>query len=140
MQRMQIDPSRAVPVDPAHFSGSVARQDLAEVDAPRGSALLVAFQPGARTHWHSHPNGQFLYVTDGDGRIATRDGEVAALHPGDLVYAPPGEVHWHGASADNSVAHMALSFGDTEWFEELDQQAYDDAAGDRQQPSEALPN
>lgn len=103
-------------------------KDLASVDAPRGTALLVTFQAGARTYWHAHPNGQFLYVTDGEGRTATRDGESAPLRPGDLVYASPDEQHWHGASAAHAVSHLALSFEETQWFDEVDQQAYDEAA------------
>ena len=103
-------------------------KQLASLDAPRGTVLLVTFEAGSRTHWHSHPNGQVLFVTDGDGRIATRDGTTAGLRPGDLVYAPAGEQHWHGASVGQPVSHLALSFDDTEWLEEVDQPAYDEAA------------
>ena len=103
-------------------------KQLASLDTPRGTALLVTFEAGSRTYWHSHPNGQVLFVTDGDGRIATRDGTTATLRPGDLVYAPAGEQHWHGASAGQPVSHLALSFDDTEWLEEVDQRAYDEVA------------
>jgi quercetin dioxygenase-like cupin family protein len=105
------------PMAPDHFDGTVSRRDLGAVGIAEGSALLVRFTPGARTHWHAHPNGQVLYVTEGHGRVGTRDGTVEELATGDLVVAPPGEEHWHGAAAEREVVHLALSFGDTEWFE-----------------------
>lgn len=119
MKHVSIASVEATPAGTEHFTGSVSMKMLAEVDAPQGSALLVAFERGARTFWHAHPNGQFLYVVEGEGRTATRDGGVTPLHPGDLVYAAPDEQHWHGAASDRSVSHLALSFGDTEWFEEV---------------------
>ncbi len=106
------------PADASHFSGSVHMRDLGPVEAPRGSALIVTFDAAARTHWHRHPDGQILYGIEGAGHVGTRDGTTVDLGPGDLVYAPPGEVHWHGASADRGVTHLALSFGDTEWLGE----------------------
>ena len=120
MNRTNVATVAAEPAGNEHFSGSVSMQSLATVDAPRGSALLVTFQAGARTYWHSHPDGQFLYVTDGEGRTASRGGVIEPLRPGDLVYAAPNEQHWHGASADRAVSHLALSFGDTQWFEEVE--------------------
>jgi quercetin dioxygenase-like cupin family protein len=119
MQKSSIGSVEATPAGNEHFTGSVSMKSLATVDAPRGTALLVTFEAGARTFWHSHPNGQFLYIVDGEGRTATRDGDVVPLLPGDLVYASPDEQHWHGASADQAVSHLALSFEDTEWFEEV---------------------
>lgn len=107
-------------VDPTHFDGSVRRRDYGTVEAPEGTALIVRFPAGARTHWHSHPHGQVLYVTGGTGRVGTRDGVIERLAAGDLVYAPPDEEHWHGASEDASVEHLALSFGDTAWAEPVD--------------------
>lgn len=129
MERTHLDEVAAEPAGNEHFTGSVTMQRLAAVDAPAGTALLVRFDAGARTHWHSHPNGQFLFATEGDGRVATRDGKVARLRPGELVYAPPAEQHWHGGSAGQPVAHLALSFGDTEWYEEVEQTDYESAAG-----------
>jgi quercetin dioxygenase-like cupin family protein len=108
------------PVDGAHFHGDVTRRDYGAFDAPEGTALLVHFPAGARTHWHSHPAGQLLFVTEGRGRIATRDGTVAEVAAGDLVYAPPGEEHWHGAAEQEAVRHLAMSFGATEWKEPVE--------------------
>jgi len=108
------------PFEADTFDGAVRRQDYGTVDAPRGTVFHVRFPAGARTHWHSHPGGQVLYVTEGTGRVGTRDGVIETIRPGDLVVAPPGEVHWHGAAADAEVRHLALSFGPTEWFEAVE--------------------
>ena len=107
-------------VDRAHFDGEVTRRDFGTVETPEGTALVVRFAAGARTHWHSHPSGQVLYVTDGTGRVGTRDGRVERVLAGDLVYAPPNEEHWHGAAEDAPVEHLALSFGDTAWAEPVE--------------------
>jgi quercetin dioxygenase-like cupin family protein len=99
------------------FSGTVRRRDLGRIGAPEGAALAVSFEAGARTSWHRHTGGQVLYVVDGVGRVATREGEVADIRAGDLVEAPPDEEHWHGASTEAPVTHLALSFGETVWLE-----------------------
>ena len=72
---------------------------------------LVRFTPGARTNWHSHAVGQTLYVTDGIGLVQTRDGTVIRMRPGDTVYTPPGQEHWHGATAGNFMCHLAMLEG-----------------------------
>lgn len=71
----------------------------------------VRFTPGSRTAWHHHPKGQTLYVTDGIGLVATRDG-VREIQPGDVVYIEPGEEHWHGATPDRFMAHVAIQEAD----------------------------
>lgn len=109
------------PVDDTHFDGAVTRRDYGAVDDPAGTALLVSFPAGARTHWHSHPNGQVLYVTDGAGRVGTRGGASTEIGPGDLVVAAPGEEHWHGASEHAAMRHLAVSFGDTVWLEPVEE-------------------
>lgn len=103
------------PFQQATFSAPVTRRDYGALEQPAGTALIVSFPAGVRTDWHSHPGGQVLYVVEGKGRVATRNGEVANVAEGDLVYAPPGEEHWHGASVDDPMRHLALSFGDTSW-------------------------
>lgn len=100
-----------------HFTGAVVRHDLAGVDEPMSSALLVRFEVGARTHWHRHPGGQYLYGVEGEGRVQSRDSEVTPLRPGDCVYAEPGEEHWHGAGENAPFAHLAISIGETQWGE-----------------------
>jgi len=69
---------------------------------------MVRFTPGARTNWHSHPLGQTLHCTDGSGIVATRDGTIIHMRPGDTVHTPPGEEHWHGATEDSMMCHLAL--------------------------------
>jgi quercetin dioxygenase-like cupin family protein len=108
-------------LDLSHFHGAVSSRDYGPLEAPRGTALIVSFPAGARTHWHRHPGGQVLFVTEGSGRVGTRDDGPEALRPGDLVYAPPNEEHWHGASEPEGVSHLALSFGDTEWLEPVEE-------------------
>ena len=72
----------------------------------------VRFSPGARTAWHHHPKGQTLYVTDGIGYVARRGGQVQEIRPGDVIYIEPGEEHWHGATADRFMAHVAIQEAD----------------------------
>ena len=109
------------PFDQPTFSAPVTRRDYGPLEHPRGTALVVSFPAGVRTDWHSHPDGQILYIVEGRGRVGTRDGEVAQVAAGDLVYAPPDEQHWHGASEDEPVRHLALSFGDTAWQEPVEE-------------------
>src|SRR5213596_2981867 len=82
------------------------------VAAPTGvsrlSASSVHFTPGARTVWHTHPNGQTIYVTEGVGLAQRRGGPVELIRPGDRVFFEPGEHHWHGATADRFMTHLAV--------------------------------
>ena len=120
---MHVTRSAEAPDEPFgadHFTGAVTRRDLGVVPDPAGTAFLVSFPAGARTHWHSHPGGQVLHIVDGLGRVGTRDGRVEAVQTGDLVYAPPDEEHWHGAADDAAVRHLALSFGETRWLEPVE--------------------
>ena len=108
------------PMDASHFTGAASSHDLGTYDRPDGSVLLVSFPAGVRSHWHRHPGGQFLYVTEGRGRVGTRDGQVSEVSVGDLVHAPPGEEHWHGAAENAGVTHLAVNFGSTEWLKEVE--------------------
>lgn len=84
------------------------------------NVLSVAFEPGARTGWHSHPGGQVLYVVSGTGYVGTRDGGLASIGPGDVVQAAPGELHWHGATATSPMNHLSITHnGETEWTGEM---------------------
>ena len=120
MKRIQVGDTHADPADASHFDGPVQRRDLIAVDAPPSSALVVEFAPGGRTHWHSHPAGQYIYVLAGEGRIQSRGGEVEELRAGDVIYAEPDEEHWHGAGTDTEVRHLAFSFGVTRWVGSVD--------------------
>lgn len=93
------------------------------------AALHVRFAPGARTFWHSHPHGQTLYVTDGVGLVASKDGEVKVIRPGDVVHIAPNEVHWHGATADRLMAHIAIHEADARgemvtWLDPVNDETY----------------
>jgi quercetin dioxygenase-like cupin family protein len=72
----------------------------------------VRFTPGARTAWHTHPRGQTLYVTDGIGYVARRSAPPQEIRPGDVVYIEPNEEHWHGATEDRFMAHVAIQEAD----------------------------
>lgn len=77
----------------------------------RGShigASNVHFTPGARTAWHTHSNGQTIYVTEGIGLVQRRGGPIEVVHPGDRVFFEPGEEHWHGAAPTRFMAHLAM--------------------------------
>ena len=91
------------------FTGSVF---LDPVAAPTGSsrlsATLVHFTPGARTAWHTHPNGQTIWVLEGVGLCQRRGGQVEVIRGGDRVFFEPGEEHWHGAAPNRFMAHMAM--------------------------------
>ena len=78
-------------------------------EAPaRLASNRVSFEPGARTAWHTHPLGQTLYVISGVGRVQAKGGPVREIRPGDVVWIPPGEKHWHGASPNNAMTHIAM--------------------------------
>jgi quercetin dioxygenase-like cupin family protein len=100
-------PSRKAPAD--WFTGTVWMDPVLEAPAPaRMRALKVTFEPGARTAWHTHPLGQTLHVLSGVGLIALRGEAPRAIHPGDTVWIEPGIEHWHGASAQNAMCHLAI--------------------------------
>jgi quercetin dioxygenase-like cupin family protein len=94
------------------FTGDVYLNVLARGEGEsRLRVNFVRFAPAARTAWHSHSLGQSLNVTDGVGIVATRD-KVIIMRPGDTVYTPPGEEHWHGAVSDRFMTHLAMWEGD----------------------------
>jgi quercetin dioxygenase-like cupin family protein len=96
----------------AWFTGSVRVDPLFQAGDPaRISGGQVTFEPGARTMWHTHPLGQTLIVTSGLGWVQRENGPVEEIRPGDVVWFPPGEKHWHGATATTAMTHIAV----TEW-------------------------
>jgi quercetin dioxygenase-like cupin family protein len=91
------------------FTGSVYIDAVAAPSgASRVSASSVHFTPGARTAWHTHPNGQTIYVLEGIGLCQTRSGPIEAIRPGDRVFFEPGEEHWHGAAPTRFMIHIAM--------------------------------
>jgi quercetin dioxygenase-like cupin family protein len=91
------------------FTGAVYIDTVAAPREPsRLHAASVHFTPGARTAWHTHPLGQAIYVTDGVGRCQRRGGPIEVIRPGDRVFFEPGEDHWHGATPDRFMTHLAM--------------------------------
>ena len=91
------------------FTGTVWQDPINTPPAPaRVNCARVAFEPGARTAWHTHPLGQTLFVISGVGRVQTKGGPVLEIRPGDTVWIPPNEKHWHGASPNNGMVHIAM--------------------------------
>jgi quercetin dioxygenase-like cupin family protein len=95
---------------PSHwFTGAVYIDNVAAPSASsRLSASSVHFTPGARTAWHTHPNGQAIYVLEGVGLCQRRDGSIEVIRPGDRVFLEPNEEHWHGAAAKRFMTHLAM--------------------------------
>jgi quercetin dioxygenase-like cupin family protein len=82
---------------------------LFAANAPaRALGVSVTFEPGARTAWHTHPLGQTLIVTAGSGLVQRDGGPIERIGPGDVVWIPPGEKHWHGAGSTTAMAHIAI--------------------------------
>ncbi|MBI1207164.1 MAG: cupin domain-containing protein [Azospirillum sp.] len=120
-------PSRRAPA--SAFTGTVWQDPIIEAPAP---ALLksnvVTFEPGARTHWHTHPMGQTLYVTYGTGRIQGWGGPIQEIRAGDVIWIPPGEKHWHGGGPTTTMTHISMQEGIdgvvVEWLEPVTDEQY----------------
>jgi quercetin dioxygenase-like cupin family protein len=114
------------------FNGDVWFDVIAKGSEPsRLRVNLVRFAPGARTAWHRHAMGQTLHVTEGMGLVQSRGGELVVMRPGDTVWTPAGEWHWHGAAADHFMCHLAMWEGpadqqtpETEWGEHITDDEY----------------
>ncbi len=111
------------------FTGTVRIDPLFQAHDPaRASASAVTFEPGARMAWHSHPLGQTLVVTAGCGRVQRWGGSIEEIHPGDVVWIPAGEKHWHGAAPTTAVTHIAIQEqldGKTaDWMEKVSDEQY----------------
>jgi quercetin dioxygenase-like cupin family protein len=113
----------------AYFSGSVRVDPVFQVGEPvRLNAGNVTFEPGARTAWHTHPLGQTLIITAGLGWVQTEGGPIEEIRPGDVVWFPPGEKHWHGATPTTAMIHIAvqesLNGKNVEWMEKVSDAQY----------------
>ena len=112
-----------------YFTGTVRIDPLFDVaDPARHFGAYVTFEPGARTAWHTHPLGQTLVVTAGCGRAQRWGGPIEEIRPGDVVWFPPGEKHWHGAAPATAMTHMAivekLDGQTAEWMEKVSDEQY----------------
>ncbi len=129
---MQITPCGSLPTRRAPdkwFTGRVWQDPIVEAEAPaRIRALVVSFEPGARTAWHTHPLGQTLYVVSGFGKVQSWGGPVLDIRAGDTVSFSPGEKHWHGAGPANSMTHIAMQESldgvSVEWLEHVSDEQY----------------
>ena len=111
------------------FTGTVRIDPLfAPTEPARTGAASVTFEPGARTAWHTHPLGQTLIVTSGFGRVQRWGGPIEEVNPGDVVWFPPGEKHWHGASPTTALTHIAIQeYQDgspVNWMEHVSNEQY----------------
>jgi len=111
------------------FTGTVRVDPLFQAPDPaRVSGGHVTFEPGARTAWHTHPLGQTLIITSGFGRVQREGGPIEEVRPGDIVWFPPGERHWHGASPATAMSHIAIqeSLGgkNVDWLEKVSDEQY----------------
>jgi quercetin dioxygenase-like cupin family protein len=125
--RAGSQPSTSGPAD--WFTGTVRIDPLLQPNAAsRMAAASVTFEPGARTAWHTHPLGQTLIVTAGLGRAQREGGPIEEIRPGDVVWFPPGEKHWHGATADSGMTHIAIQEAHAgkavDWLEEVSDEQY----------------
>jgi quercetin dioxygenase-like cupin family protein len=112
-----------------YFTGLVRIDPLFEAPDPaRLFAASVSFEPGARTAWHTHPFGQTLIVTAGRGWVQRWGGAVEEINAGDVVWFPPGEKHWHGATATTAMTHIAiverLEGKSADWMEQVSEDQY----------------
>lgn len=117
------------------FTGTVYIDAVATPSEPsRLAAISVHFTPGARTAWHTHPNGQTIYVTEGIGLCQRRGGPIEVIRPGDRVFFEPGEEHWHGASPERFMTHLAMHQVDDQgnpatWGEHVSDEEYSGSPG-----------
>ena len=125
--RVGTQPSAKGPED--WFTGTVRIDPLFPVRPPsRIAGNQVTFEPGARTAWHTHPLGQTLVITAGCGWVQREGGPVEEVRPGDVVWFPPGEKHWHGAAATTAMSHLAVQESldgmAVEWMEKVSDEQY----------------
>src|SRR2546421_2191627 len=127
IKRAGSQPSSKGPAD--WFTGTVRVDPLFQAPDPaRAAGASVTFEPGARTAWHTHPLGQTLIVTAGSGWVQREGGPIEEIHPGDVVWFPPGLKHWHGASPTTAMTHIAiqeqLDGKVVDWMEKVSDQQY----------------
>jgi quercetin dioxygenase-like cupin family protein len=127
IKRGGSEPSAKGPTE--YFTGSVRVDTLFRPQEPaRTSGAYVTFEPGARTAWHTHPLGQTLIITAGFGWVQREGGAIEEIRPGDVVWFPPGEKHWHGASPTTAMTHIAITEAlngkNVDWMEHVSDEQY----------------
>ena len=125
-------PTRRAAKEKFHRHGLAGSDYHAQAPA-HVNAARVSFEPGARTAWHTHPLGQTLYVISANWPVPGKGGPVREIRPGDVVWIPPGEKHWHGASPNNGMIHIAMHEtldGDySSWMEHVTDAEYSEKVG-----------
>ncbi len=127
IKRSDSQPSAHGPAE--WFTGTVRIDPLFQAPVPaRVAGASVTFEPGARTAWHTHPLGQTLMVTAGCGLAQRWGGPIEQIRPGDVIWIPPGEKHWHGATATTAMTHIAiqeqLNGKAVDWMEKVSDEEY----------------
>jgi quercetin dioxygenase-like cupin family protein len=114
------------PVDPAHFAGLATMAHMERVsEHPRVNMYRVTFEPSARTAWHAHTGVQLLLVIEGRCRVQKSGESIQEIAAGGVIRIEPGERHWHGATPDAAMTHLALNIDTTtEWFEQVSDAEY----------------
>ncbi|MDQ1612843.1 MAG: hypothetical protein QOG00_2774 [Pyrinomonadaceae bacterium] len=112
-----------------YFTGNVRIDTPFQGSAPaRAGGAIVTFEPGARSAWHTHPLGQTLIVTSGCGWVQSEGGPKVEIRPGDVVWCPPNERHWHGATPTTAMTHVAIAEAldgkVVEWMEKVSDEQY----------------
>ena len=125
-------PTRRAPTQ--YFTGTVWQDPIVATPAPaRVVSNRVSFEPGARTNWHTHPLGQTLFVVSGAGRVQTWGEKAREIKGGDVVWIPPNEKHWHGATPTTGMVHVAmhesLDGKHVTWMEHVTDAEYNGAVG-----------
>jgi quercetin dioxygenase-like cupin family protein len=131
LKRVGSQPSAKGPTE--YFSGTVRIDPLFQATAPaRASGASVTFEPGARSAWHTHPLGQTLIVTSGCGLTQCWGKAPVKIRAGDVIWCPPGEKHWHGATTSTSMTHIAIQEAldgkVVNWLEKVTEEEYAAAA------------
>jgi quercetin dioxygenase-like cupin family protein len=107
------------------FTGDVWVDPITRGMAPSQlNVAAVRFSPGARSAWHSHDGGQTLYVTEGRGLVQARSQRIVELEAGDVVFAPDGEEHWHGAAPEHFMTHLSITEGAPHWGSHVTDEEY----------------
>ena len=112
-----------------YFTGHVRVDPLFQpTDHTHASGASVTFEPGARSAWHTHVLGQTLIVTAGNGRVQNWGGQIEEIRPGDVIWCPPGEKHWHGAAPTTALTHISiveqLDGKSADWMEHVSDEQY----------------
>jgi len=143
IKQIGSQPSAKGPAE--YFTGTVRVDPLFQAPDPaRVGGASVTFEPGARTAWHTHPLGQTLIVTAGSGLVQRWGGPIEDIRPGDVIWFPPGEKHWHGASASTAMTHIAIQEkfdGKTvDWIEQVSDEQYQaETASPQPLPNKEVP-